>query len=194
METTQARRTSSGAGRSGIAAAVIAAVFATSFAAASAQAAAFLKLAGIDGESTVEAHRNEIEILGFDQALIAALQSGPWQGTGKAGCPSMSLIKNLDRASVALIKVIVGGKHISDGVLSFQRGGLAPVDYYKIQMQDIQLAEVSQSSGPPDAGRVTERVVLTARKFTFEYRQQDDKGGLADPVKTSWDCVTGAVL
>ena len=100
------------------------------------------------------------------------------------------MIKNIDKASPLLLKTVLGGRHIAQGVLTFQTPGSPPTDYYTITMTEVVVTELSQTDNA-DPARIVEKVVLSARDYTFVYRAQDAKG-VVTSVDFHWDCVTNS--
>ena len=61
-------------------------------------------------------------------------------------------------------------------------------EYYVLTMDEVFVSEVTQMSEDPS--HLSDKVVLKARQYTFEYRPQSDTGGSSGVVKFGWDCVT----
>ena len=151
----------------------------------------FLKLDGIEGESTDEKHKNEIAVLSFTQSWInTTTVSGA--GKGKVQCGAITLMKNIDKSSPVLVKKTIQGVHISSGQLTFRSEGALPTEYYVIKLNEIFISEVTQMDSA-DPARIIEKVVLNARKFEYEYKPQDDTGGPGGSVKAGYDCATTSV-
>jgi type VI secretion system secreted protein Hcp len=169
------------------------AVAATAIVAASGAALAdtFLRLDGIDGESTDEKHKGEIDILSFTQSWInsGSISPGGGGGAGKVVCGAVTLMKNIDKSSPQLLKYVVQGKHIKEGTITFQGNGRQSPEYYTIRMSEIFVNELTQTDAA-DPNRIFEKVVLTATKYDFEYRTFSDKGTVVTPVKAGYDCKT----
>lgn len=156
-------------------------------------AGAFLSLSGIQGESTNEQHKNEIDILSYDTSVALPPSTEPNRPSSRLVCPPVTLMKNLDLASLVLAKKLVQGVHIPRGVLALQRAGANPSDYFILTMDEIVVSEFSQVTSA-DSSRVVEKVVLTARRYGFEYRPQSSTGGQDGVIKIRWDCATGEVI
>lgn len=152
-----------------------------------AQAAMFLKLSGIEGESTSERHAGEIDISGIEQSILAPPTPSGASGKGKANCPTVSLYKNLDKSTPTLMKYLASGKHIPQAVLTVARSGESQADYYIITMQEVFVTEVTQSS--TDTSQLIDKIVLAPRTFSVEYKLQNPRGDQSS-VKFGWNCVT----
>lgn len=150
----------------------------------------FLKLDGIEGESTSDKHKGEIDILSFTQSFINSVPtSGGGSGKGKVNCGEITLMKNIDKSSPQLLKTVITGKHIRDGVLSFQTTSKAATEYYTIKMKEVFVTELTQTDAA-DPNRIFEKVVLSASDYEFEYTPQDSKGGTRAPIKLGYNCET----
>ena len=192
MPDRQARRAALPRGKRSLVAAshVMAAIAAAAAAWASpASGTAFLSVDGIAGESTDERHKGQSELLGYDLPIVAPPSSTTGNSRGKVSCPSVTLLKGFDAASLVLAKKLAQGVHLAQAVITLQRGGVDTSDYYIIRMREIMVTEVTQSSSA-DLSRVVERIVLAPRRWDFEYKPQTSTGDGGGVVKFGWDCVT----
>src|SRR5688572_9727431 len=100
----------------------------------------FLKLDQIPGESTDSQHPNEIEVL---SAAIGVLQpqlqkfAGGGASASKTEVSPIAISKFVDKSSPVLFINCATGKRIPTAVLTAQRSGEPPVDYYTITLTDI---------------------------------------------------------
>ncbi len=156
-----------------------------------ARADMFLKLSGIDGESVNAKHSGEVDVTGIILPILAPAPTGGGSGSGKVNCPSLTVFKNLDKASPILMKKLAQGVHIPRAVLTVQRSGAEQVDFYVLTMDEVFVTEVTQISEDPS--HLSDKVVFTARRYNFEYRVQNPTGGSPEFVKFGWDCVTTSI-
>lgn len=193
MEDVHPERACAARGKHGVIACICAlATVATTAWPGAVKAGIFLNLSGIPGESINERHKDEIDILSYDLSLIVPPTTDPNRPSSRLICPPVTLLKNLDLASLVLAKKLVQGVNLPRGVLSFQREGPAPSDYFILTMDEIRVTEFSQVTSA-DSSRVVETVVLKARRYNFEYRPQSATGDQG-VIKTGWDCATGEVI
>lgn len=170
------------------------AVAATAAVAAPAPALAetFLRLGDIQGESTDQKHKGEIEILSFTQSFTNTIQFGSGGGgaTGKAQCGAITLMKNIDQSSPLLLKGVATGQHFKDAVITFRSSDprMQSPEYYTITMNDVFVTELGQTDSA-DPNRIFEKLVLVAAGFDFQYTPTDVKGTVGKPVSFKWDCV-----
>jgi type VI secretion system secreted protein Hcp len=168
------------------------ALAATAVAPASAVADIFLKLDGIEGESTDAKHKGEIEILSYSQTFKNTVSdaTGGGGGAGKVTCGDITVLKNIDKSSPLLIGQVVTGKHIEKAVLTFRSIGKAALEYYVVTLQDVLITSIDQTDQNNPA-RIFERVTINSSQFKFSYQQQKADGQLLPAVQFSVDCRAG---
>ncbi len=137
---------------------------------------AFLKLAGIKGESADSKHKDEIEVLSFSFGISQKVNShGGGHGSGKAAVEDLRVVKNVDTASPDLFDSCCSGKHIQDGALTLRRAGKESMDFYKITFEDAQISSVVPGGNVSD-GTAMENVSLDFASFKIEVRRQNADG------------------
>ena len=150
----------------------------------------FLRLQGIEGESTDKGHPKEIVVLSYSFG-IGPFPEGP---IANRPCESLDVVKNLDKASPKLMQVARTGAHIPTGVLAFTRTAAGPVDFYRIEITNIAVSMVAQS-GATGAAMPVEAVTLRARTYKVSYKALGRDGEL-DRIafEFGWDCLTNRQL
>ncbi|MBL8323502.1 MAG: type VI secretion system tube protein Hcp [Rubrivivax sp.] len=152
----------------------------------------FLKLDGIRGTATDRNHRDEIEVTSYAQSFRNTVNFGFGSGgasSGRVRCGDVTLLKNIDNATPDLIMHVTTGRHIPEGVITFQRSGAQTFDYYIVRLRDVVVDAVEQID-PPGDGTLTEKISLKARQFQFTYVPVDARGAAGTPVSFGWDCVS----
>src|SRR5690349_21393142 len=94
----------------------------------------FLKLDGIDGESTTKGHDKEIEVVSYDQSIDATVSSGG--GAGKSTFSGVRFRKLLDTASIPIALACASGLHIQSARFAFRRASSTPLDFYVVTLDD----------------------------------------------------------
>lgn len=158
----------------------------------------FLKLDGINGESTDARHAREIEILSYTQTFSGPFaHSTPNTGAaaGKTVCGPVIVMKYVDVSSPDLILNAANGRHIPRAVFTFRRPGKDLAEYYKVTLEDVIILEVEQSDSKlnfpnPAPPRAIEKVSLIGRRFLFEYTATTATGASGARPKSGWDCVS----
>lgn len=137
----------------------------------------FLKLDGIEGESTTKDHKGEIAVSGFTiSAQGSAPATGSGAGAGKVSIQSFTITKTLDKSSPALFQVVATGKHIKDAVLSFSRklSGKEQT-YLKFDFQNVLISSVQD--GASDKATPSEQVTFAFQKCDETYYGSNGKAG-----------------
>jgi type VI secretion system secreted protein Hcp len=142
---------------------------------------AFLHLDGIQGESNVEGFANDIEV--FDWTWGANRASG----AAKASTKEITLKKNVDRSSPALLQRLYSGQTIANGALSTRKGGEQPFVFLKLCFTNLRVTSVDLA-GPGDEG-VEETVSFSFGSLVEKYTQQGETGGAGNSFTFGWDLV-----
>jgi type VI secretion system secreted protein Hcp len=144
---------------------------------------AFLKLDGIDGESTDDKHKDEIVIESWSFGATQTLSSaGAGRASGKSCLSDISMVKYVDKASPLLLSAAVLGQHIPTAVMKVRKGGKEQQDYLIVTMKDVLVSSVSQSG----AGELPmESLSLNFSSLTLSYKPQKADGSLDKAVETT---------
>ena len=163
----------------------------------------FLKLDGIEGESTARGHEKEIVVLSYEQGIDTPIiqQGGGGGGAGRPTFSGVRLRKAVDAASIPLLLACASGTHIKDARFTFQRPGQTPFDFYKVSLEDVLVTRVSQRAGTGpqyplsfeelDAGADSvgflDDVTLEYGRIRWEYQTVGPDGRPGAPVTGGWD-------
>jgi type VI secretion system secreted protein Hcp len=152
----------------------------------------FLKLEGVDGESTDDKHKDWIEIDSFSWGLgeiIGEDSTQPRGGGGAAGkvqIQDFSFVKKIDKASPVLMLSCATGQHMKEGVLIGRKAGDKPLEYLKIKLTDILISGY-QTGGSSGDVVPTDQFSLNFAKIEFSYTPQDPRGGEGKTITTTYD-------
>ncbi len=139
----------------------------------------FLKIDGIEGESTAKDHKGEIAIGGFALSAqgsqsIGSQSSGA--GAGKVSIQSFTITKTLDKSSPLLFQAAATGKHFKDATLSFTRkAGGREQTYLKFDFQNVLISSVQDGSS--GGGQPTEQVTFAFQKVSEAFVEPNGKVG-----------------
>ena len=164
----------------------------------------FLKLDGIDGESTTRGHEKEIEVVSYDQQIDSTVPSGGGGGGGGAGKATFSGVrirKQLDTASIPIALACASGLHIRSARVAFRRAGGRPLDFYVVALEDVVVTHAGQCAttgtqsplafetlAKSSAGAaLLEEVTLHFGKIRWEYRPLGPKGTGLPPITGGWN-------
>jgi type VI secretion system secreted protein Hcp len=105
---------------------------------------AFIKIDGIQGESTDHKHKEWIEVLSFSWGVnqTGSFSHGSGGGTGKVSFNDFNFVKRLDKATPQLFVSCCSGEHIKDVTLAVRDSKGSSVDYLKIKLTDVLISSV----------------------------------------------------
>jgi len=155
----------------------------------SAVADIFLNLDGIKGESVDARHKDQINILSYTQSFKNTVSTGG-AGAGNVTCGDITVLKNIDKSSPALIQAVTSGQHIKQAVISFRsiNNAKSNADYYVVTLEDILITSIDQTD-QPDPAKIVERVSINASTFDFKYQQQSAAGApVGAALEFKFDC------
>ena len=146
---------------------------------------AFLKIEGIEGESTDKTHPGEIEILSFSWGVsnTSSGGAGGGGGAGKASFTDMSFASSLSKASPNLMLACATGRHLPAATLTCRKaGGDKGIEFLKIKLSDI-LVSSYQDGGSAGEDVPTDEFSLNFVKIDFLYTV----ARTGETVETSFD-------
>ncbi len=148
------------------------AVAVTALSAVDAQAAMFLKLDGIKGESTDSKHKDEIDVISFQFGLTAdhSLSTGGAIRVTSPTCEGFSITKTLDKSSPLLASAAMTGKVMKTGTVAvaLSQEGKSDTVYYTMILTDVVVASFAQSGR--ESAVPVEEVSFLARQLELRYR------------------------
>jgi type VI secretion system secreted protein Hcp len=150
-----------------------------------------IKFDGVDGEATHKDHKGEIEVHSWSWSVSnsnAGGTAGGGSGKGKATPGDLIFVHDYDKASPVLAKTCANGKHFATVVLTARKSGEGQKDFLKVTMKEVFITSTAPSAS--GEGLVVESVSMTYKDIEFEYKPQDDKGGLGGAVKFGWNVAT----
>lgn len=139
----------------------------------------FLKIDGIEGESTQKDHKGEIQIDSFSVSAQGAQGAGSQSsgaGAGKVSIQSFSITKTLDKSSPLLFQAAATGQHYKEAVLSFTRkAGGKEQTYLKFDFQNVLISSVQDGSS--GGGQPSEQVTFAFQKVSEAFIEPNGKTG-----------------
>ncbi|TCJ20397.1 type VI secretion system tube protein Hcp [Parasulfuritortus cantonensis] len=150
----------------------------------------FLKIAGIDGESTDSKHANEIELMSWswgesNSATIGSATGGA--GAGRVQMQDFTVSKVVDKSSVNLMKTCAIGDHIDSIILVGRKAGKEQQEYFKITFTECMVTSYSVSAS---GDTPMESVSFAFSKIEMIYKPQKKDGSLGGDIKASYDLIT----
>jgi type VI secretion system secreted protein Hcp len=160
---------------------------------ASSVAAYYLKIDGIDGESTAPGHVGEIEILSFSWGVARA------RDTNAPTLGDLKIEARVNKATPKLMLACASGEHIPKATLTCRKAGSSTDGggYYVITFSDLIVSSFQTGGSSGSAGDVVplDQISLNFTKIEMKYEPQDAAGNPTGPVVTGeWPPViaTGA--
>jgi len=152
----------------------------------------FLKIDGVDGESTDDKHKAEIELesFSFGGTNAGSFSSGGGGGTGKVVLNDFHFVKKVDKASAKLFTSCATGEHLKKATLVCRKAGKDQQEFLTIVLSPI-LVSSYQTGGSAGSDVIPmDQVALNYGKIEFKYKEQKPDGSLGGEVVGGWDVTT----
>jgi len=148
----------------------------------------FIKIDGIDGESTDSKHKNEIDVqsYNFGATQSGTMHAGGGGGTGKVSVQDIHFVSNVSKASPKLFLACCNGEHIKKAVLVARKAGKEQQEYLKITLSDLLISSYQGGGSAHDGIIPVDQVSLNFAKIEIEYKEQKEDGTLGGVVKTGY--------
>ena len=149
----------------------------------------FLKIDGIDGESTDDKHKNEIEIESFSwgEQHTVGNPSGGGGGAGRVVPADFRYTSRLTRASPKLLAACATGQHIKQAVLTGRKAGKTQFEFLTITFTDILVSSYQTITESPDEAPGADQVSLNFATIQMSYKMQKANGAAGDTVVGGFD-------
>jgi len=147
---------------------------------------AFLKIEGVEGESTDSKHLNWIEVQSFAHG-----NTSPAPATGKPGFSDCCLTKYTDKSSPVLEQNCAQGKHFRSANLELVTADANRVRFYQIVLSNVVVSSVSASGTTGASTKPLESLCLTYSQISWTYTELDASGVPAGDFKAWWDLALG---
>jgi type VI secretion system secreted protein Hcp len=148
----------------------------------------FLKIDGIEGESSDAKHKGEIDLESWSwgESQSGSHAAGGGGGAGKVSMQDFHGVMKVGKASPKMMLACATGEHLKKAVLICRKAGKEQQEYFKVTLSDL-LVSSYQTGGNGHGGIVpTDQFSLNFARIEFEYREQRPDGTLAAPVKTGY--------
>ena len=149
----------------------------------------FLKLDGIDGESTDAKHKNEIDVLSWSwgEANSGASGAGGGGGAGKVSMQDFHFVMRLQKASPKLMLACAKGDHIKSATLTARKANKTQQEFLSFKFSDV-LVSSYQTGGSADANvHPLDQVSLRFAKIEIDYKETKADGTLGGSIKAGYD-------
>ncbi len=160
---------------------------------ASAGADYFLKVDGVDGESTDAAHKQWIDVASFTHDISSsASTTGGARGTGRPQVGPLVIAKAVDKTSPKLSLFCCAGTNIPTVVLVACQSGGGKHEFMRYALRETRVSSVSVSVDA--SGNLVEEVSLTFGSIEWQYTEFDRLGKAKGTVQGGWDVRSNKAL
>lgn len=148
----------------------------------------FLKVEGIEGESTDDKHKNEIDVMSWSwgETQSGTAGHGGGGGAGKVSMHDFQFTMRVNKATPKLMLACATGQHVPEAKLVCRKAGGEQEEYMAVTMSDLLVSSYQTGGSAGDAVPV-ESITLNFSKIQVEYKSQKPDGTLDSPVKVGYD-------
>ena len=148
----------------------------------------FLKVDGIEGESTDAKHTNEIDVQSWSwgETQTGTFAGGGGGGAGKVSMQDFHFTMTVNKATPKLMLACATGQHIGKAVLACRKAGGEQQEYMIVTMSDLLVSSYQTGGSQGDLVPV-DQISLNFSKIEIEYKPQTQKGAVSGPVKVGYD-------
>ena len=150
----------------------------------------FLKIEGVDGESTDDKHKGEIVLhsWSFGASNAGSVSNAGGGGAGKVALRDFHFTKAVDKASVKLFVACCSGEHLKSAALFGRKSGGRQVEFLKIVLTNI-VVSAFETDSVAESGIPEDQVSLGFGQIACTYVEQRPDGSLIETVG-GWDAIT----
>jgi type VI secretion system secreted protein Hcp len=151
----------------------------------------FLKIDGVEGESTDIAHKGEIDVLawswGASREDSGGGGTGGGGGSGRAAFADFHFVAKISKATPQLFQAAATGSHVKWAALAGVRasGKSKGAEYLKYKLSDVIVTSVEHEAS--DADVPIEQFSLAYSKFEISYNRPSASGKLGTATTAGWD-------
>jgi len=141
---------------------------------------AFIKIDGIDGQSTDDKHKGQIDVVRYSyggaQPTVRASHGGARSGAG-VSVDRFAFAHFIDKASPNLFKWLCTGKSIGKVTFDLCRSNGDSTPYLTVTLEDVVVSSVKNGEMVEGSVVPAEAVELDYGKITIAYTETDPKTG-----------------
>jgi len=155
----------------------------------------FLRIDGIEGESTDAKHKGEIDVFSWSWGAsnpVPAAPVGGGVGSGRVNIQDLHFTTRMSKASPRLFLACATGQHLKQARLSAVRAGEKAAEFFSLTLSEVRISSY-QSGGSEGSDIVPmDQVSLNAAKLAMEYKAVRPDGSFEPPVVAGWDAKSGS--
>lgn len=150
----------------------------------------FVKIDGIEGESTDDKHQGWIEVIDYEtgvkQTVSRTASSAGGASAERADFDTFSVVKMLDKSSPKLALACAAGTHIDAVLVEVCRSGGDKLKYMEYTLSNCIISKIATSGGRGDFP--SEVLKISFGKIKWAYTQQRRQGGgAAGQIAGGWN-------
>lgn len=151
----------------------------------------FVKVDGIEGESTDSKHSGWIEAINFSagasQAVSNTASSAGGATAERTDIKPFTFTKQVDSSSPKLFQACAAGTHLDKITIALHRaGGDEKIKFLEYELSNCIISDVTTNGGGEDFP--TESISINFGKIRITYsKQKREGGGLAGNISAGWD-------
>ena len=148
----------------------------------------FLKIDGVESESTDDKYKGWIELESFSwgETNSGTAGHGAGQGAGKVQPQDFHFVKKVDKASPVLYIGCATGQHFKKAELVGRKAGGKQVEYFKWTMEEVLISSYQVGGSAASEIVPTEQLSLNFAALEFVYKEQKADGSLGGDVKQKY--------
>ena len=148
----------------------------------------FLKVDGIDGESTDDKHKNEIDVESWSwgETNAGTSRAGGGGGAGKVVMQDFHFVMKVNKATPKLMLACATGQHIKEAKLVCRKAGGDQQEYMSIKFSDLLVSSYQTGGSQGDVIPI-DQIGFNFSKIEFEYKPQKPDGSLDAAIKAGYD-------
>jgi type VI secretion system secreted protein Hcp len=150
----------------------------------------FLKIDGIQGESTDASHADEIDIFSYTWGESQPAVASGGGAAGRVTMQEFHFFMHVNKASPKLFLACANGARIKNAILTVRRSGGNPVEFLKWTLTDVTVASYQTTASVPSGEAPTDQFSLRFTKIETEYTPVKPDGSVGVPIKEGWDLTT----
>lgn len=158
---------------------------------------AYIKFAGIDGESQDKDHKDWCDILSFQQGITKpggpGATTGPTRRRGDVQFEDIVITKELDKASPKLAESLCKGSVFPLVMIELSQSypDAGRVTYYAYELKNVQLTSYMVTNEGTLDGYPFETMTINFEEIKVTYTEIDDMGKKKGTIEYSWKVEEG---
>lgn len=148
----------------------------------------YLKIDTIEGESTDDKHKNEIDVESWSwgETNAGTHRGGGGGGAGKVQMQDFNFVMKVNKATPKLMLACASGQHIPSALLTCRKAGTEQQEYLTIKFSDLLVSSYQTGGSAGDVVPV-DQISMNFSKIEFDYKVQGKDGTLGAATKAGWD-------